>query len=221
LNFLPIFSNFLPSFFALVRLFIFAPLPYGMSIKMYFELVASFFDMIDAMSCGSMSRFSNRSTWIILSSDGASPREPPHAKHAPVLLTTFFIFFIESSTFEIVSTTSVVPAADVIARDDVFGNVNPAAAQIAMIIGVVRFPEIPPMQCLSAMYFPLNFNFAPVFTIAFVRLIVSSKSIPFNFSAAVKNAISASVKLLWTISEIKCIISFLFNFSPDNFFFIR
>jgi len=162
---------------------------------MCFAPAAIFFDMIDASSCGSMSRFSRRSTWIILSSEGASPNEPPHARQAPTLWTIFFIFFIGISTFDIVSITSAVPDAEVIAREDVFGRVNPTAAQIAMTIGVVRLPAIPPIQCLSARYLPLNFNLTPVFTIAFVRPITSSKSIPFNFSAAVKKAISASVKL--------------------------
>lgn len=215
------FLNLAPSFFALESVATFALFPYGMSIKTYFEPAAIFLDRIDAMSCGSMSRFNNRSTCIILSSDGASPNEPPHARHAPVFLTTLIISFSDSSTFEIVSITSAVPDAEVIARDDVFGNVSPAAAQIATTIGVVRFPAIPPIECLSAMYFPLNFNFAPVFAIALVRLIISLSLIPFNFSAAVKNAISASVKLLWTISETRYASSFLFSDSPFSFFLIK
>ena len=93
---------------------------------------------------------------------------------------------------------NAVPEAEVIARDEVFGRVKPAAAQIATTKGVVLFPAISPMQCLSAIYFPGNFNLEPVFTIALVRSIVSFIDIPFNFSAAVKYAISASVKLLWT-----------------------
>ena len=212
--------NFVPSFFAFWSEATFDPFPHGMSIKTYFEPADIFFDIIDAMSCGSISRFSNRSTLIILSSDGASPSEPPHARQALVFATTDFICFRESSTFEIVSITSAVPDAEVIARDDVLGRINPAAAQIATTTGVVRFPAIPPMQCLSAMYFPLNFNFAPVFTIASVKLIVSFVDIPLSFSVATKNAISASVKLLWTISEIRYVISSLVSGSPLIFFLI-
>ena len=147
-----------------------------------------------------MSRFRSRSTWIILSSDGASFREPPQARQALCFLTILTILESGISTSDIVSITSAVPDAEVIAREDVFGSVRPTAAHIAMVIGVVLFPAIPPMQCLSATYLPLNFNFAPVFIIAFVRAIVSENFMPFSFSAAVKNAISASVRLLWTIS---------------------
>ena len=152
-----------------------------MSIKTYFEPAEIFFDMIEARSWGSMSKFRILSTWMILSSEGASPSDPPHARQAPVFLTTDFIFGRESSTFEIVSITSAVPDAEVIAREEVFGKVSPAAAQIATAIGVVRFPAIPPIQCLSAIYFPENFNFAPVRTMAFVKSIVSFIVIPFSF----------------------------------------
>ena len=157
-----------------------------MSIKMYFEPTDIFLDRIDARSWGSTSKFSSRSTRTILSSEGASPNEPPHAKQAPVLFTTCLIFDIGRSTCVIVSITSAVPAADVIALEDVFGIVNPATAQIAMTIGVVRFPATPPMECLSAIYFPWNFNFAPVCTMALIKSIVSFVDIPTNFSAAVK-----------------------------------
>jgi len=107
-----------------------------MSIRICFAPAAIFFDMIDAISCGSTSRFNRRSTWMILSSDGASPSEPPHAKQAPVFWTIFFIFFIGISTFDIVSITSAVPDAEVIAREDVFGRVSPTVAQIDMIIEI-------------------------------------------------------------------------------------
>ncbi len=188
---------------------------------MCFAPVAIFFDMTDARSCDSMSRFRSRSTWMILSSEGASPREPPHARQAFLLLTIFMIFFNGSSTFEIVSITSAVPEAEVIAREEVFGRVSPTDAQIATVIGVVLFPATPPMQCLFAVYFPLNFNLAPVFTIAFVKEIISSKFIPLSFSAAVKNAISELVRLLCTISDIIISSSFWERDSPFIFFLIR
>ena len=49
------------------------------------------------------------------------------------------------------STRLLVSSADrqVIARDEVFGRIRPAALQIATTIGVVRLPGRPPMQCLS------------------------------------------------------------------------
>lgn len=192
-----------------------------MSIKMYFAPAAIFLDVTEARSCGSMSRFRSRSTWMILSSEGESAKEPPHARQPLCFSTMLVIFLRESSTFAIVSIVSAVPAAEVIALDEVFGNLIPSAAQIATTIGVVRFPATPPMQCLSATYFPLNFNLAPVFTIAFVRLTVSENFIPFSFSAAVKNAISASVRLFCIISSIKNFSSFSVNVSPSIFFLIR
>ena len=60
-----------------------------MSIKIYFEPAEIFFDNIEAKSCGSTSRLSNLSTLIILSSEGANPKDPPQAKHAPSFLITF------------------------------------------------------------------------------------------------------------------------------------
>jgi hypothetical protein len=47
------------------------------------------------------------------------------------------------------SIVSAVPAGDVIARDDVLGIVSPCAATIGTTIIDVRFPGMPPMQCLS------------------------------------------------------------------------
>ncbi|MBA7650434.1 hypothetical protein ES703_58239 [subsurface metagenome] len=79
----------------------------------------------------------------------------------------FFIIllssFIENSTQAIVSITSAVPAALVIALEEFFGIISPAEAHIATIIGVVLFPGTPPIECLSTTNLFLNFNWAPVF----------------------------------------------------------
>ena len=44
---------------------------------------------------------------------------------------------------------SAVPAGEVIARDDVFGMMTPAAVTIGTTMSVVRFPGRPPTLCLS------------------------------------------------------------------------
>ncbi len=98
--------------------------------------------------------------------------------------------------------------------------VSPAAAQIETTNGVVLFPAIPPIQCLSAIIFLLKFILFPVLIIDFVRAINSFLSIPWNCSAETKKAISASVRLLCEISEIRVCISSSESLSPINFFFI-
>ena len=45
--------------------------------------------------------------------------------------------------------TEEVPAGEVIAREDVLGIIRPLAATMATTSGVVLFPGIPPMLCLS------------------------------------------------------------------------
>ena len=73
--------------------------------------------------------------------------------HPPSFSTTFFIASTERVTGAKTSMVSAVPAGEVIAREEVFGMVSPASAQIETTIGVVLFPAIPPIQCLSAIYF--------------------------------------------------------------------
>ena len=67
-----------------------------------------------------------------------------------------------------VSITSAVPAGVVIALEEVFGIIKPAAAQIETIIGVVR-PDIPPIECLSAMNLFFKCNLLPVSKIALIK----------------------------------------------------
>ena len=139
---------------------------------------ANFFARIEDIRFGSGSILIWLSTLIILSSAGAKPKLPPQAKQAPVLLTIFSSSRAEKSTLHSVSTTSAVPAALVIALDYVFGKTRPDAAQIETIIGVVLFPAIPPMLCLSTILFPCRCKTSPVLTIALVIQYISSKSIP-------------------------------------------
>src|SRR3989338_5477539 len=146
---------------------------------------------------------------MILSSAGAKPKEPPQTMQA-------FVFFIilrslgkENSTLAIASITSAVPAAAVMAREEVFGIINPAEAHIDTTRGVVMFPAIPPMLCLSAT-FPLSLNFFPVLTIALIKYSTSFTDIPHLYIAETKYAISGSVSAFLTISEITFLISFSF-----------
>lgn len=90
---------------------------------------------------------------IIFESAGTIPNPPPQTRQAFVFFTIFLTSSKENSTFAIVSITSAVPDAEVIARDELFGIINPAAAQIETTIGVVLFPGIPPIECLSTTNF--------------------------------------------------------------------
>src|SRR3989338_30105 len=172
----PILWNLDLSFFAW-EYETFAPLPHGISRRIVLLPAASFFASIDAISCDSGSTLSILSTRISLSSAGARPREPPHARQAFVFLITLFISFNERFTFVRVSTTSAVPAALVIALEEVLGMIILQEAQIDTTIGVVLFPGIPPMLCSSAVKPEFQVSFSPVSNIAFVREMVSSRDI--------------------------------------------
>ena len=141
-------------------------------------LTASFFASIDAIKFGSGSMFIIFSTFIILSSAGANPSAPPHTRQAFVLSIILLISSASNSTLHILSITSAVPAAEVIALDELFGIVIPSAAHIDTTIGVVLFPAIPPMQCLSAIIFLFISSRFPVSSIASVSHFVSLSDIP-------------------------------------------
>ena len=112
-----------------------------------------------------------------MSSAGLSASEPPQTKQPPSRWTTRRICSKSSATGVIVSITSAVPAGEVMALDDVFGIVSPAAVMIDTTIGVVRFPGNPPTQCLSAIGACPQSSRLPAASIARVRSIVSCKSI--------------------------------------------
>src|SRR3989344_9379655 len=148
-NFFPNKINNCPNF-SPWTLDTFAPSPYGMSIKTWVLPTETFFAKIEARSCDSGSTRNNFSTLINLSSAGARPKEPPQTKHAPVLLTTFFNWETDRLTGAMDSTVSAVPAAEVIALEEVLGIITPADAHIETTMGVVLFPAMPPIECLSA-----------------------------------------------------------------------
>src|SRR3990167_1069356 len=101
-----------------------------MSIKTYLLPTEIFFDKILANNWAVESMFAIFSILIILSSTEANPNAPPQTKHPPVFRIISFISFTEKLTLAIVSITSAVPAALVIALDDVFGITNPAVVQM-------------------------------------------------------------------------------------------
>src|SRR3989338_7945275 len=114
--------------------------------------------------------FSIFSTFIILESAVTMFNlPPPQIKHALVFFIIFLTSFTENSTGAIVSITSAVPAALVIALEEDFGIINPAEAHIETTIGVVLFPGIPPIECLSATNLFLNFNLLPELNIALTK----------------------------------------------------
>src|SRR4030067_2321078 len=70
------------------------------------------------------------SIWMKMSSAGARSKAPPQVMQPFVFSTTLCISSIDRLTGHRTSTRSAVPAAEVTARDDVFGMVKPAAAMI-------------------------------------------------------------------------------------------
>ena len=85
----------------------------------------------------------------------------------------------EAADFDLIVQTTdeieltVVPEGDVIAREDVFGMVRPAAATMGTTMSVVRFPGSPPTQCLSATTGAGQLRRSPTSIIARVSAIVS------------------------------------------------
>src|SRR3989344_865580 len=111
--------------------------------------------MIETMILSNDSKERGSSRWIIISSAGAKPIAPFQTTQPFVFSTTDFSFDRVKVTGARTSMTSAVPVAAVIAREDNFGILNPAAATIGTIIIVVLVPDTPPVECLSAII-PLN-----------------------------------------------------------------
>ncbi|EKD87177.1 MAG: hypothetical protein ACD_37C00023G0001 [uncultured bacterium] len=93
---------------------------------------------------------------------------PPQTIHPPTFSITSYIFSFDRRTGANISKSSAVPPGVVIAREELLGILNPAAAIIGTTIKVVLVPGIPPIECLSATI-PENFNLSPVSTIALVK----------------------------------------------------
>ena len=111
-----------------------------------------------------------------MSSAGLSRTLPPQTMQPPSRSTTRRMAVTSRSTGAIVSIASAVPAGEVIALDDVFGIVSPAAATMATTSGVVRFAGSPPTLCLSTMTGPGQDSRSPAASIASVSAAVSETS---------------------------------------------
>ena len=85
---------------------------------------------------------------------------------------------------------SAVPAGEVMARLEVLGISMPWAATMGTTSMLVRFPGMPPMQCLSATRGSSQSSRSPVATMARVRYSTSSRSMPVSAQATRNAAIS-------------------------------
>ncbi len=101
-----------------------------------------------------------------MSSAGDRLTCPPQTRQPRHAATTSFISSTETSTRANTSIVSAVPAGEVIAREDVLGMVRPWAATIGTTIMEVRFPGMPPMQCLSTTIGFCHFSCVPAAAIA-------------------------------------------------------
>ncbi len=186
--------------FAPSALSILAPSPKGISITTYLAPIAPFFAITLAKSCGLGSIERGCSTFIILSSAGAMFVAPPQAITPPTFSVISFISSTLKFTFARTSIVSAVPLAEVIALLAVFGISNPAEATVGTIIRDILFPGTPPMLCLSTTIPLSKYSLSPLSIIALVNHSISSKSIPRNIEEITKDAISKSLKELFTIS---------------------
>ena len=113
------------------------------------EPAATFFDRIEATDHLFESMPSGRVIAFITSSTAEWFSRPFQAMQPRAPATTRRTSSTERSTRAIVSIASAVPAADVMAREDVFGITSPCAATIGTTIMVMRLPGMPPIECLS------------------------------------------------------------------------
>ena len=178
--------------------FIFAPMPVGISMTTCEAPMAFFLLRIEGRSMGSMP--SGYSTWMKRSSAGASSKEPPHTRHPLVFVTTVFISSMDRLTGQSVSTRSAVPAGEVIALEDVFGIVYPAAATMGTTSIDVLSPGMPPTLCLSRIGVFAKSSVLPVLIMAFDRASVSAVLNPWMLSDVRKAAISTVLRWRSTTS---------------------
>ncbi len=162
---------------------------------------------------------------MISSSAGAKERAPPHTIQAPVFSTTLYTSSLFKATGITLSIISVVPAGEVIALVDVLGTTSPLAANIGTSIGVIPFPAVPPMECLSTtksllFFINLKSKISPDSAIPLVIQYISSSVKPGLKKVDTKNATSVSLSLLEPISSIIATNSSSLSLCPDSFFLI-
>ena len=194
------------------------PSPVGISIRRCVAPMASFLLMMDASICARGLIFSGYSTLMSMSSTGARFMEPPHASTPPTSSAILFRSVVFISTLQKVSTKSEVPHALLMARDDVFGSISPAAATMETTMGVTLFPGTPPTLWKSNTGVRSNSILSPVLTIATVMSAISSTSIPLMYRAVSHADTSISDNLASSISLMTALISSLVSFWPSIFF---
>ena len=81
-----------------------------------------------------------------MSSAGERLIEPPHASVPPTFSATVLSLWASIFTSAKTSMISAVPAAELIALDDVLGMMSPAAATMGTTIRVILLPGHPPTE---------------------------------------------------------------------------
>jgi hypothetical protein len=90
----------------------------------------------------------------------------------------FLSFLASKLMFANTSTMSAVPAAELMAREEVLGMRSPAAATIGTTRRVTLFPGTPPTEWKSKTGPRSNWIVSPVVTMALVRSTVSRMFMP-------------------------------------------
>ena len=72
--------------------------------------------------------------------------EPPHASVPPTFSAIFLSLWASIHTSAKTSTMSAVPAAELMALDEVLGIISPAAATMGTTIRVILLPGHPPTE---------------------------------------------------------------------------
>ena len=124
--------------------------PTGMSITVWVAPAAAFLDRMEATERRWDSIPNGRVRAFITSSTGEWLIRPFQAMQPPAASTVRRISSGARSTRASTSIASAVPAAEVIAREEVLGIVSPAAAAIGTTTMLTLVPGMPPRECLSA-----------------------------------------------------------------------
>src|SRR3989304_8053620 len=120
-NFLARYLNLSEIISASLKWLILTVGPTGISNTRWVVPEAIFLAMMETMILSKDSKDKGASTWMMMSSAGASPRCPPHRMQPPTFLTIFSIFSTGKVTGAKTSMVSAVPAGVGMAREGVLG----------------------------------------------------------------------------------------------------
>ena len=154
---------------------------------------------------------------MTMSSTGARFIAPPHANTPPTSSDTRFSESASISTLQKVSTKSEVPQALLMARDESFGIMIPAAATMDTTMGVILFPGTPPRLWKSNTGCLSNSMMSPVLAMALVKSAISPMFIPLMYRDVSQAEISILESLLLRMSTTMDSISSFESFSPSIF----